>query len=93
MYENALYVTANATPYEDNYAVYKIDLISGAVHTVISLDQDIREVEGLHIVVSPDDSSTVLMNILAIRDIDNKLLNEYKIRIAEVMSYQLRSTS
>jgi hypothetical protein len=82
-----LYVTACAPDNTERFAVYKIDLTAGTVLKVADIPDDTREIEGLAFTSSVDGS--VQLDVLAIKDISNPVMNYLKIRIAEVVSFKM----
>ena len=86
IYNNQFYLTADSD-IDNNFAIYQVNLVSGDVIKLIDLPDDIREVEGLSFTINDNYYKTDIMNVLAIRDIDNDVANKLKIRIAEVLTY------
>jgi len=86
VYNHHFYLTADSDT-DNNFAIYQVNLVSGDVIKLIDLPDDIREVEGLSFTINDNNYKTDIMNVLAIRDIDNDVANKLKIRIAEVLTY------
>lgn len=85
MFEGSMYMVADATAPDTGYSVYKMNMESGDIQTVAGLPTGSREIESL---AFTDYNGTIKMDILAIKDIPNPILNDLSIRIAHICTLE-----